>query len=79
VYLAKGVTLKDIARKAEVSVATVSLVLNNKASVGTVRISQDTVDRVRLVAEELDYFPNLSARAMSGGKTSIIGLILSEI
>lgn len=72
-------TLKDIARKAEVSVATVSLVLNNKASSGTVRISQDTVDRVRRVAEDLDYFPNLSARAMSGGKTSIIGLILSEI
>jgi LacI family transcriptional regulator len=73
------VTLKDIARKAEVSVATVSLVLNNKASVGTVRISQETVDRVRAVAEDFDYFPNLSARAMSGGKTSIIGLILSEI
>jgi LacI family transcriptional regulator len=79
VLLAKSVTLKDIARKAEVSVATVSLVLNNKASVGTVRISQETVDRVRLVAEKLDYFPNLSARAMSGGKTSLIGLILSEI
>jgi LacI family transcriptional regulator len=77
--LARGITLKDIARKAEVSVATVSLVLNNKASSGTVRISQDTVDRVRKVAEDLDYFPNLSARAMSGGKTSIIGLILSEI
>ena len=73
------ITLKDIARKAEVSVATVSLVLNNKASSGTVRISIETVARVRQVAEELDYFPNLSARAMSGGKTSIIGLILSEI
>ena len=34
---------------------------------------------MRRVAEELDYFPNLSARAMSGGKTSVIGLILSEI
>ena len=77
--LARGVTLKDIARKAGVSVATVSLVLNNKASVGTVRISQETVDRVRAVAKKLDYFPNLSARAMSGGKTSMIGLILSEI
>ena len=77
--MAKSVTLKDIARKAEVSVATVSLVLNNKASSGTVRISDETVDRVRRVAEELDYFPNLSARAMSGGKTSIVGLILSEI
>lgn len=77
--MGRGITLKDIARKAEVSVATVSLVLNNKASSGTVRISEDTVQRVRSVAESLDYFPNLSARAMSGGKTSIIGLILSEI
>ena len=77
--MVRTVTLKDIAQKAEVSVATVSLVLNNKASTGTVRISEETASRVRKVAEDLDYFPNLSARAMSGGKTSIIGLILSEI
>ena len=79
VALARTITLKDIARKAEVSVATVSLVLNQKASRGTVRISDETIARVQRVADELDYFPNLSARAMSGGKTSIVGLILSEI
>lgn len=77
--MARTVTLKDIARKAEVSVATVSLVLNQKASRGTVRISEETIARVQRVADDLDYFPNLSARAMSGGKTSIVGLILSEI
>ena len=77
--MARTITLKDIARRAEVSVATVSLVLNQKASRGTVRISEETIERVQRVAGELDYFPNLSARAMSGGKTSIIGLVLSEI
>lgn len=50
-------TIKDVAKMAGVSTATVSKVMN-----GSYSISQTTVDRVRRVMEELNYHPNLRAR-----------------
>lgn len=51
------VTIKDVAKAAGVSTATVSKVMN-----GSYSISQETVDRVNRVMQEMDYHPNLRAR-----------------
>ena len=64
----KKITLKDIAKKADVAVSTVSMVLNNKAIDGRVRISDQTVRRVRQIAREMGY---LSARQ------TLIGLVMT--
>ncbi len=66
--------LEQVARRARVSTATVSRVLNNKGLVkGTTRA------RVLKVIEELKYSPNLHARSLAGGKSRSIGVIVSNI
>ena len=55
--------LKDIAEKAGVSIRTVNRVLKNQPNV-----KQHIVDQVKAIAEELQYFPNLTAQSL---KTSI--------
>ena len=52
-----GATIKDVAKLAGTSTATVSKVMN-----GSYSISQETADRVRKAMEELDYHPNLRAK-----------------
>lgn len=52
-----AVTIKDVAKRAGVSAATVSKVMN-----GSYSISRETADRVNRVMQELDYHPNLRAR-----------------
>jgi LacI family transcriptional regulator len=71
-----GVTLIQIAREAGVSITTVSRVLNGTA--GEIRISDDTQRRVRDAAERLDYKPNILARGLRSGRSSLIGLILGD-
>lgn len=66
-------TIKDVARRAQVSTATVSLVLNNHR-----RISEDTKRRVLKVIEELDYYPSQAARGLVSQHTGNIGFILTE-
>jgi len=66
--------LADVARRAGVSTATVSRVLNN---VGVVR--EETRLRVARAAEELRYYPNMHARALAGGDSRMIGLIVSNL
>jgi LacI family transcriptional regulator len=56
----KTVTLKDIAREAGVSPGAVSFVLNNSHEKH--RISKPTADRVRRIAKEMGYHPNIAAR-----------------
>lgn len=73
------VTLSDVAKKAGVAKSTASMVLNNRARKGTVRISDQTIERVRKVAHEMGYFVGLTARAKAGSRTSIIGLIMYSI
>jgi DNA-binding LacI/PurR family transcriptional regulator len=63
-------TLKEVALRAEVSTATVSKVLSN-----TPYVSDETRSRVLKAVEELGYVPNLAARALSKGRTYIIGVI----
>lgn len=68
------VTIKDVARIARVSPATVSLVMNNKPGV-----NEETRKAVRAVIEELEYSPNQIARNLSRQRSSTIGLIVTNI
>ncbi len=69
------VTIKDIARIAEVSTATVSKVINNKDD----DIGQATKDRVRRIIKEYNYVPNIMARSLVTKKTKTIGLVIPDI
>ncbi|MBT3606295.1 MAG: LacI family DNA-binding transcriptional regulator, partial [Candidatus Latescibacteria bacterium] len=51
----RKVRLQDVAERAGVSVSTVSLVLNDKAVQGNVRISDQTIHKVRRVALSMGY------------------------
>jgi LacI family transcriptional regulator len=67
-------TMKDIARDLGVSVVTVSKALHNHSD-----ISEPTRKRVLQRMKELNYQPNLSARALATGRTSLIGLIVPDL
>ncbi|WP_323985059.1 LacI family DNA-binding transcriptional regulator [Fusibacter ferrireducens] len=68
-------TIKDIARMADVSTATVSKVINKKDS----KISQKTRDRIFRIIEETGYVPNRVASSMITKKTKSIGLVIPNI
>lgn len=63
-----GVTIKDVANAAGVSVATVSYALN-----GTGRVSPETLRRVQAAAEELGYVPNGIAKALQAKGYGMVG------
>ncbi len=67
-------TIRDVAAAARVSVATVSRVFNAKDVV-----REETVRRVREVAERLGYVPNLAARALSVRRAHTIGILLPDV
>jgi DNA-binding LacI/PurR family transcriptional regulator len=67
-------SLEDVAQRARVSPATVSRVLNN---IGVVKSSTRT--RVLKAIEELKYYPNVHARALAGGVSRTLGLIVSNL
>lgn len=71
----KKITIKDIARMAEVSPTTVSLVLNKKPS----RISKEKKELIYKLAKQYGYTPNLNARGLVSNKTNMIGLIIPDI
>lgn len=71
----KKITMLDIAKKAGVSKATVSMVLNKRDQ----SISEETKEKVLKLAEELNYIPNSLARGLSTKKTGTIGIILPDI
>ncbi len=70
----RGVTIKDIARKLNMSVSTVSKALNNDAT-----ISSYTSERVKALARELNYVPNEAARHFKLNRTFTLGLIVPDI
>lgn len=74
---AKGVTLKDVANKAGVSVATASLALNK--GVGHERILDETKRIIEETAREMQYRPNYMARALKSQQTMQIGLAFPNI
>ena len=73
--MVRRVTLREVAQEAQVSVATASLVLNNKPS----RISQPTQQRIRDVARRLHYVVNENARGLVTNETRLIALIVPDI
>jgi DNA-binding LacI/PurR family transcriptional regulator len=66
--------LEQVARRAKVSTATVSRVLNN-----TSIVKSSTRARVERAIEELKYHPNLHARNLAGGKSRSLGVIASNM
>jgi transcriptional regulator with XRE-family HTH domain len=69
----KKVIMKDIAEKANVSLATVSYILNN---VEGQSISVETKCKVLQIAKELNYIPNLNARTLASKKSGLIGIMV---
>ncbi|MCX8534244.1 LacI family DNA-binding transcriptional regulator [Chryseobacterium luquanense] len=69
-------SIKDIARIAGVSVATVSYVLNKKEGQ---RISEDTKKKIFEIAETINYVPNRIARSLQNNRTKLLGLIVADI
>lgn len=67
--------ITDVAKAAGVSVATVSLVLNNAPS----RISEETRQRVQRAADELSYRPSSAARGLRTQRTNTVGVISDVI
>lgn len=67
-------TIDDVAREANVSIATVSRVINQTAPV-----AKETIQRVQATIEILNYQPQAAARILASRKTNTIGLLLPEI
>jgi LacI family transcriptional regulator len=67
------ITIKDIAKKANVSVATVSYALNNKKGIGETK-KQEILD----IAKKMGYVPNSVARSLQARTTNIVGLIIPD-
>ncbi len=65
-----SVTIMDIAKRAGVSVTTVSRILNNKPDV-----SAKTIAKVRAVMDELGYAPHISARRLASGRSNVIAVL----
>jgi DNA-binding LacI/PurR family transcriptional regulator len=66
--------IRDVAKHARVSIATVSRTINRVPTV-----DKQLADRVWLAIQELNYFPNTQARALVSGRTRLLGLLISEI
>lgn len=70
----KPARIKDVARAAGVSTATVSHVINN-----TKYVTDETRESVMKAIEECNYYPNVHARSLASGRTDMIGLLVSDI
>ena len=69
-----SVTIKEVAKKAGVSIATVSYVLG-----GTKKLSSETIARVHEAANSLGYVPNRLARSLKKRASYIIGVLVPDI
>lgn len=67
-------SIREVAKKAKVSIATVSRTINNSSGV-----DPKTAERVWKAIEELRYYPDTQARALVSGRSRILGLIVSDI
>ena len=68
------VTIKDVARQAEVSIATVSRVFS-----GANAVREETSRRIRDVAAALRYTPHVGARSLTTSKTHTLGVLLPDL
>lgn len=69
-----NVTIKDVAKRANVSVATVSRALN-----GHENVTEEVRKRVLSIANELRYSPHHAARSLSSRRTHTVGLVLPDL
>jgi LacI family repressor for deo operon, udp, cdd, tsx, nupC, and nupG len=69
--------MHDIAKKAGVSSATVSRVLNNKAA--SIPISLKTREKVLALAKKMGYSPNLMAKSLRTKRTYLVGVVLWDL
>ena len=67
------VGIKDIAKKAGVSISTVSYALN-----GSPKVTEETRARIQAIARDLNYVPNMAARTLKRRQTNIIGVYLAD-
>lgn len=70
----RGATIRDVAREADVSVASVSRALN-----GVGRVGEETRTRILRVAERLRYVPHEGARSLITRRTHTVGLLLPDL
>lgn len=66
--------IREVARLAKVSTATVSRTIN-----GSDKVTPETKERVQRAIEQLRFYPNTWARALGSGRSSLYGLIISDI
>jgi DNA-binding LacI/PurR family transcriptional regulator len=66
-----AITIKDVAKEANVSPSTVSRVIANNP-----RISEETKKRVREAMDKLGYHPNFTARSLAVNSTATIGVVM---
>ena len=66
--------IRDVARAAGVSTATVSHVINDSR-----RVTEETRARVLAAIEACRYYPNLHARSLASGRSRTLGLVISDI
>ncbi|PAK55876.1 LacI family DNA-binding transcriptional regulator [Paenibacillus sp. 7541] len=69
----KAVSIKDIAKKAGVSISTVSYALN-----GNGKVTDETSARILAIARELNYTPNAAARTLKKKESKILGVFLTD-
>lgn len=68
------ITSKEVAKAANVSISTVSRVFSNPKLVNT-----ETIKKVKEIAAQLNYFPDITAKSLKLNVTNIIGVVLSDI
>lgn len=69
-----SVTIRDVARRANVSVATVSRVMNNKGG-----YSEKTEEKVRKAIEDVSFQRNFSARSLAINRTQSLGVVIPDL
>src|SRR5690242_12263806 len=67
-------TIRDVAKRAQLSVATVSRALN-----GFENVSEEARERIAAAVKELGYVPHAGARSLSLSKTNAIGVVLPAL
>lgn len=70
----RPVTIRDVARVAQVSMTTVSHALSSKRPV-----SPETAERIRAAIDHLGYVPHSGARSLQSGRAMMIGLVVPDV